>query len=324
VAAARAWSGERLLFTSLHIPESQGLREYGEYLQSLHTRHGFSFCADISPHTLTMLGIDLDGIGLLHDWGVTIARIDFGFDASEVRRISEAGFQIAVNASTSDDALLDYLADVRPVGWHNYYPRPETGISADFFVRQNNLFAARGLPLYSFIPGEVTFRAPLHKGLPMLEEHRQLNSYLAYVQLKALCPQTFVVCAEGVIFDQHASWIKHFEQTGTLTLPLTGLDEAASFLLERPWRIRVEETDYSWRLEETRSNRVPARLLNASARHRGSIQMDLPTLGRYQGEIHIMRRDLPLTPDQARVAEISRPYEPLVDYIRPGQHVVFS
>jgi hypothetical protein len=271
-----------------------------------------------------MLGIGLDGIGLLRDWGVAITRIDFGFAVPDIERIAAAGFQIAVNASTADAALLDSLSSVRPAGWHNYYPRPETGISADFYLRQNNLFTARGLDLYSFIPGEISFRAPLHMGLPMLEEQRQANSYLAYVRLKSLCPLTSVVCAEGAILPEHARWIETFDRTGDLTLPLTGVDNAAKFLSERPWRVRVEETDYSWRLEETRSNRLPDRFLNAAARYLGSIQMDLPGVGRYQGEINIMRRDLPLSCHQARVAEIARPYEPLVECVRPGQNVIFE
>ncbi|MDR1265259.1 MAG: MupG family TIM beta-alpha barrel fold protein [Propionibacteriaceae bacterium] len=324
VAQARSGSDRPLVFTSLHLPESQGLRQWGEQLADWHARHGLSFCADLSPRTLDELGIGLGDIGLLRDWGVTVARIDFGFEAADIRRIAAAGLQLAVNASTADAALLDALADVRPVGWHNYYPRPETGISVEFFQRQNDLFSARGLELYSFIPGEVSFRAPLGLGLPTLEGQRHLNAYLNYVQLKALCPSTQVVCAEGIILDQHADWIKLLERNDRLTLPLTNPDESVAGLFARGWRIRVEQTDYSWRLEDTRSQLVPARRLNAASRHRGSLQMDLPALGRYQGEIHIMRRDLPLTFAQARVAEISRPYESLTDHIRPGHEVVFA
>lgn len=40
---------EKLLFTSLHIPESDGLLQYGEYLGELHRDHGVTFCGDVSP-----------------------------------------------------------------------------------------------------------------------------------------------------------------------------------------------------------------------------------------------------------------------------------
>jgi hypothetical protein len=133
-----------------------------------------------------------------------------------------------------------------------------------------------------------------------------------------------VVCAEGTLLADHQAWITVFEQTGVLTLPLTMVDSSARFLFERSWRVRGEVAAASWRLEDTRSSREPASLINADARWRGSVQMDLPFWGRYQGEIHIMREDRPLGPGQARVAEIGRPYEDLVDYIRPHMTVAFA
>ncbi|MDR2372515.1 MAG: MupG family TIM beta-alpha barrel fold protein [Bifidobacteriaceae bacterium] len=381
VAQAAAGGPEKLVFTSLHIPESSGLREFGDYLASLHRQHGLVFCADISPHTLEALGIGLDDLASLKDWGVVVARIDFGFEPAAIRRIAEH-FAIAVNASTADAALLDALEPLsraagaagrggaagpdsasgggsvtgrgsvtgpdgigraggggRPdgigraggdgwtggvVGWHNYYPRPETGITAEFFQAQSRLFEERGWPVYAFIPGETTFRAPLHLGLPMLESQRHRNSYVNHAEIKALSPAAKVVCAEGALLPQHLDWIAALERDGILTLPLTCLDASAEFLFEHPWRVRGEVAAASWRLEGTRSGRQPRQVVNADARWKGSIQMDLPSWGRYQGEIHIMRQDRPLDPRQARVAEIARPYEALVGCVRPHMMVAFA
>ncbi|MDR2347473.1 MAG: MupG family TIM beta-alpha barrel fold protein, partial [Bifidobacteriaceae bacterium] len=361
VAQAAARGPDKLVFTSLHIPESSGLREFGDYLASLHRQHGLVFCADISPHTLEALGIGLDDLASLKDWGVVTARIDFGFEPAAIRRIAEH-FTIAVNASTADAALLDALEPLsravgaterdgtagpdsvtgpgsvtgadgigrldgngrpggsvtgadsvtgpgsvtgadgigrldgngRPggsvtgadgivngrggvVGWHNYYPRPETGITAEFFRAQSRLFEERGWPVYSFIPGETTFRAPLHLGLPMLESQRYRNSYVNYAEVKALSPATKVVCAEGALLPRHLDWIAALERDGILTLPLTSVDAEAEFLFEHPWRVRGEVAAVSWRLEGTRSGRQPRHLINADARWKGSIQMDLPS-----------------------------------------------
>lgn len=46
-------------------------------------------------------------------------------------------------------------------------------------------------------------------------------------------------------------------------------------------------------------------------------------MGRYGGEVHLMRADLPLTAAQVRVGEIAGPYVDLVDLLRPGQAVRF-
>lgn len=313
---------ERLLFTSFHIPESDGLLQYGEYLSELHRDHGVTFCGDVSPATLGKLGITLDEIGRLRDWGVECLRIDYGFTVDEMRRIA-GELPIAVNASTVDAALLDDLAGLDVIGWHNYYPRPETGLATAFYLVQNRLFGDRGLPVYAFIPGEMSFRAPLFAGLPMLEQQRHRNSYRNAVELLALSPQVKIFCAEGTLLPDHLRWIAHFERTGEITLPLAGIDDSVGFLTQRPWHLRVEGTEASLRLDDTRVARSPARIANADQRLRGSLQMDLAGYGRYCGEIHLMRADRPLNHLQARVGEIAAPYLGLVDLLRPGMTVRF-
>ena len=325
VAGVRDQPEDTLVFTSLHIPESRDLHTFGDYLTRLHEGEGFEFCADISPVTLEALGLGIDELGLLRTWGVRSVRIDFGFDPAQVRRIAQVGqFEVAVNASTADASLLDALDGVPVVGWHNYYPRPETGLSEAFFDQQNALFASRGLEVYSFIPGEVSHRAPLFLGLPTLEVHRYRNAYSAYLETHLRHPGVRVVCAEGVLHPAHLRWITHFEQTGVVTLPLVSVDPAVRYLRGRSWHLRPEGSDSSFRLEETRGATVPERIINADLRGRGSIQVDLPGYGRYAGEVHLMRRDRPLTHLAAFAGCIAQPYLGLVDVLRPGMTVRFE
>lgn len=312
------------VFTSLHIPESRGLRDFGAYLRDLHVTHGLSFCADVSPGTLELLDIELADAGLLRDWGVTMVRIDYGFTAEQTARIAEAGgYRIAVNASTVTAGDLDRLDGLDVVGWHNFYPRPETGLSADFFAAQNALLRRRGLDVYCFIPGERTFRAPLGLGLPTLESHRHVNAYLNHARVLAACPDATVVCAEGTLLADHLEWIGHRERTGETVLPMTGLDDSVTFLLDGSWRLRPEGTDYSHRIEGTREPRTPHRAVNGATRPAGSLQADLASMGRYHGELHLMRGDRPLLPGQALVGEIAAPYRALIDCLKPGDSVRF-
>lgn len=322
VAQALAAAEASEIFTSLHIPESDRLREFGAYLARLHREHGLEFWADISPLTLTKLGIALDEVRALREWGVKGLRIDFGFSTEEILRIaSVSGLRIAVNASTTTPEELDALASVDLVGWHNYYPRPETGLGPAFFAAQNALVLERGLDLFSFIPGETSFRAPLHRGLPTLEGQRHRNAYANAAELLALCPRTRIVCAEGTLLPDHAEWVRRLEASGEVTLPLADLDASWSDLLAGTWRVRAEQTGYSQRLEGTRGERLAARGVNADLRRLGSLQMDLPSLGRYAGELHLMSSDRPLDPGQVRVGSVAEPYLGLVSLLA-GREVV--
>lgn len=325
VESAARGTRPRMVFTSLHIPESRGLRAFGDYLRELHTTRGLTFCADISPGTLDLLDIELAEAGMLREWGVRMVRIDYGFSPEQTRRIAAAGgYRVAVNASTVTAAELDRLEGLDVAGWHNFYPRPETGLSGDFFAAQNEMLSGRGLDIYCFIPGERTFRAPLGLGLPTLESHRGVNAHLNHARVLAACPHATVVCAEGSLLAEHLGWIEHRERTGETVLPMTRLDPSVRFLLDGSWRLRPEGTDFSHRLEGTRQPRTPERIVNGASRAAGSLQIDLASMGRYHGELHLMRTDRPLLAGQALVGEIAAPYAELVDCLRPGERVRFE
>lgn len=320
---AQAGAGARL-FTSLHIPEADGLTAYVDWLRDVAQGTGATFVADVSPAAFTRLGWRLDDPRPYADAGIVGVRLDFGLSSDEARALHDgAGVEIAVNASTVTAAELDDLADLSPTGWHNYYPRPETGLDPAFLAAQNALFDERGLPLCAFVPGESTFRAPLHLGLPTLERHRGRPAYVAAVDLASLCPAMTLYCAEGVLRDDHAAWLDHREQTGEITLPLVGVAPRMEYLFEQPWRIRVEQTGLSQRLEGTRGQAVPAPGLNAATRMRGSVQVDTDRYGRYAGEVHLMTVDRPLDAGCVRAADIAAPYVDLVDCLHGGELVRF-
>lgn len=323
VATALA-GGERMLFTSLHMVETDALARFGDILRGFHVGDGVSFCADVSPAVLDHIAATDEGWGWLARRGITMLRLDYGFDAGEIRRVAERSrCRIAVNASTVDGDFLDALEGVPVAGWHNYYPRPETGLTDGFVVSQSELFAERGLPVLAFVPGEREFRAPLHLGLPTLEGQRHRPVWRNVVELRRLLPDAEIVCAEGAIAPDHGAWIAEYERAGVVALPVVGLDEAALELLGPTWRLRVEDAAASFRLDASRGGIRPARLRNADRRERGSLQVDLEAYGRYRGEVHLMRTDRPLDAGQARIGDVAAPYRGIVDDLRPGATVRF-
>ena len=222
-----------------------------------------------------------------------------------------------LGSSTVGAAALDALAGVEGlVGWHNFYPRPGTGLDGGYYARQSRLFTSRGLRLLAFVPGEVTRRAPLYRGLPTLEEHRYRDAYTSAVRLRALADGVEAVCAEGVVVPRHLEWIRRAEE-GVLTLPVNLAPGCA--WLEGDWRLRVEETGRSHRLEGTRGRALPGVCANADAMETGSLQMD--TLGRYRGEVHLMTATAPLDGEHVRLGEVAAPYRCLVGLLRGGQQV---
>lgn len=306
------------VFTSLHLPEAGDLTAWVAWLGEVHREREVTFWADVSPDTFEHLGGDFED---MHEAGIVGLRLDYGFTAEEITGMARRGMQIAVNASTATAAELDTLkaAGVEAVGWHNFYPRPGTGLSREYYLARSELFTARGLPLLAFIPGERSRRAPLHLCLPTLESHRYRNAYVTARELSALTPGVEVVCAEGTLWPQHLEWIRRAEKDGVVTLPLVGLAPECEWLLERDWQLRVEQTGVSQRLVDTRGHDLPTECVPADALEMGSLQLD--TLGRYSGEVHLMVRDQPLDASYMHLADVAAPYRSLVALLRGGQTI---
>lgn len=309
--------GENLLYTSLHIPEAIGINDYLIKLKKIHNLKGFNFFADISPYTLKILNLNLETVKNLKGYGIKGLRIDFGFNTDEILKIAKAGFKIAINASIVDEFFISKLKNIELIAWHNYYPRPETGITKKFFLVQNMLFEKYNIPIYVFIPGEKFLRAPLGLGLPTLENQRYLNNYINYIEMYSMNPSMKIVLSEGTPYEIHMKWIKDFEVNSVLTVPISLVDKnILAYLESRVFDIRVERTEYSWRLEGTRNNGVELEnVIHGTKRFKGSLQMDNELYGRYMGEIHIMKKDLKLHPGVIRIAEIPNSYIKLVDHM---------
>jgi hypothetical protein len=318
--------GCKQFFFSLHIPEAQNLQHFLAFLKQKHQTEGLSYTADISPLTLKLLNLSLNNLSPLKNYGITALRIDFGFNNSQIIEIGQtSGLQIAINASTVTKTDLEQLAGLNLIGWHNYYPRPQTALSTGFFTQQNSLLKSYGIPIYAFIAGEAYLRAPLAMGLPTIEAGRFLNGYVAYLQLKQLEPSAYICLAEGLVASQHLEWIKTYEAKQLITLPLAGFDPLAQQLNNRQFFVRIEQTDSSWRLEESRKLlTVPQYSLNNYCQQRGSVQMDMAGYGRYEGELHIMTANLPLHPHVVRVAEVASPYVGLVDTLAGRAKIMFK
>ncbi len=317
--------GEKELFTSLHIPESSNLKAYLEQLKVRHIEDGLGFTADVSPLTFQRLEIPLYQCEELKTYGIHTLRIDFGFTTDEIRLLAEQGFKIAVNSSVVDRTFLEELKGIALLGWHNYYPRPETALTEEFYQRQNRLFRDYGFPLLTFIPGDREFRAPLALGLPTLECQRYQNAYMNYVSLAKKDPDIRITLAEGTLHPEHGQWIKLYEEKGIITVPITGVNPLLTEALQaRDYFVRVEEAQLSWRIEESRKALpIPENVVLQGRRYKGNLVMDTSDWGRYEGELHIMRQECDHLPGTVVVGQIAQPYLDLTQYLGGHPQVRF-
>ncbi|NHM33743.1 MupG family TIM beta-alpha barrel fold protein [Neobacillus terrae] len=307
--------GVKRAFTSLHIPEESGdLADRAKKLLQKAKEEGIEVYADVSYRTPSHLG--LENLNELKNLGVGGLRLDDFFQSGTIIQLSKE-FKIAVNASIlfEDDlnALLALgLEPEQVIAWHNFYPRPETGLDEQFFREQNALFQKLGIPVAAYVPGDGEKRGPLYEGLPTLENHRNLDPFLAALELYQ-CGIEDVYIGDPEVSGSLLQKIMEFEQTKTIAIRVEGL-------VSGEFSLRPDFARDVLRLMDTRRTE-PVSPANTVARSRGTITMDNDLYGRYRGEVQVVLNPLPA---DERVNVIGRVIEediPLLSYIRPGQRI---
>jgi hypothetical protein len=327
-------AGFSRLFTSLHIPEADSGNLLAEFRQiaTAAVALGFSITADISPRTFRLLDASLDNLDPIRALGLDALRLDFGFSPAEIAYwTSASGFRIELNASTIDlrtlDAILAADADVsRLQACHNYYPRPETGLSWELFCERSLLFRERGVPVAAFIPSLKNPRGPLSEGLPTLERHRRLNPLAAAKQL------AHSGLVDAIFFGDPLAGTEEIQAVGAiqqdcieLRVTVTpNLSPTEREILFANHANRTDPGEWVVRSEPSRSlhaGRVPPRI--PRRRNRGSVTVDNANYLRYMGELQIVRKDLESDERVNVVAEVVEEEVLLIDMIKPGMKFRF-
>ncbi|MFP5106887.1 MupG family TIM beta-alpha barrel fold protein [Neobacillus sp. C211] len=307
--------GVRRAFTSLHIPEEAGdLAGRAKSLLKAAKEAGIEVYADVSARTPAHLG--LKSLSALKSLGVIGLRLDDFFENDTILTLAKE-FKLALNASIlfekDVDALLEGgLEAGQLLAWHNFYPRRETGLSESFFESQNELFRRYGIPVSAYIPGDGEKRGPLFEGLPTLEAHREVDPYLAALELfRAGVVDVYI--GDPEVSEELLSKLMELDRFGRVSLRVEGFQEGE-------FRLRPDFSRDVLRLMDTRSSgSVVAE--NTVARPVGTITRDNDHYGRYRGEVQITRHDLP---SDKRVNVVGRVVEadlPLLSFLQPG-HIV--
>ena len=321
--------GFNSIFTSLHIPEEdpsvyeERLRELG----ALALAYKMELMADISPKSLGHLGFTWDNAQGLVEWGVTGLRIDYGIDERTIAELSEK-MKIALNAST---LTKDGLARLKAAGlrtdateaWHNFYPRPETGLDTQDFFRVNDWLKSEGLTVMAFIPGDGKRRGPLFEGLPTLEEHRSISPFAAFMAFEKSGLVDKILVGDITLSEESLAQFHAYEQ-GVIQLRATRITEDKN-LIETAGTIQTNRLDAARDCVRSMESReyglFGTRRLdpeNTIGRPIGSVTIDNESYGRYQGEMQITKRNLPADERVNVIGTVRQEDAALLEYIKSG------
>ena len=309
--------GVKRAFTSLHIPEEAGnLAERAKQLLQLAKSSGIEVFADVSYRTPSHLGIK--SLFQLKDLGVTGLRLDDFFDHELIVQLAKE-FNIAINASILFEKDLEILLSEglkaeQLFGWHNFYPRRETGLSEAFFKKQNELYKLYNIPICAYVPGAGEKRGPLFEGLPTLEKHRNLDPFVAAIEL-------FHEGVDEVYFGDPdygsdlLEKLRKFAEDETLTISAD-----TGFSHQGMYQLRPDMARDVLRLMNTRTT-DPVPPMNTVSRPVGTITMDNDLYGRYRGEIQITLCDLPADERVNVIGKVNAKDLPCLSFVQPGMNI---
>lgn len=325
------------IFSSIHIPEDDDgpILERLKGLGAFTKEQRMELVIDISGNALAKLGVDFDDISPLLAWGITGLRMDYGISNQTIADLSHQ-LTIALNASTISEQDLSQLKAAkanftRMEAWHNYYPRPETGLGSQDFKRQNQWLKDNGFTVMTFVPGDEKLRGPLYETLPTLEKHRGSNPFVAALEMDRAFIVDKIYIGDPQISPAVMALFKTYIQEEVITLPAKQM-EAASAEEDKMIKQQVES------LAGRHSNRMDAArdvIRSAEARLRksqpieplnkptdrpiGTITIDNEHYGRYAGELQITKRNLQADNRMNVLGHLQEGYRDLVNYCGPGQ-----
>ncbi|TYR81259.1 DUF871 domain-containing protein [Priestia megaterium] len=309
--------GVKRAFTSLHIPEEKGdLANRAKQLLKTAKENGIQVYADVSMNTPKHLGIE--SLEELISLGVAGIRLDDAFDGDTILHLA-AHFQIAINASTVLERELQALVEAgldceKIIAWHNFYPRSETGLAEEFFLKQGKLFKRCNIPVCAYVPGRGEKRGPLFEGLPTLEKHRHIDPFLAAVELDRYGIND-VYIGDPDPGEMLLEQLVKFDQDRILPIRIQ-----SAVLQAGNYRIRPDLARDVIRLQDTRCAE-PVPPFNTINRSKGSVTMDNDLYGRYRGELQIALCDLPADKRVNVVGEVIPQDIPLLSMVQPGQTI---
>ncbi|QQK78054.1 DUF871 domain-containing protein [Salicibibacter cibarius] len=329
-------AGFQTVFTSLHIPEDDAgtyktaLRVLGKQVRE----HEMELFADVSPASFSHLGLCWEHAGELLHWGVSGLRADVGFSPDQIVSFSKQ-MKVALNAGTVDrETLQNYLEKGLHVenteAWHNFYPRPETGLPLQDVQQKNALFHSFGIRTVAFVAGDGVKRGPVYAGVPTVEDQRHVHPFAAALVLWRMADTDKVLVGDTDISEKSMQAFQIFENKAVVSMMVRigpFEDESVQALVLQTHQQRMDKADYVVRSQTSRpyarcgNVKIPAN--GGGARPTGTITIDNEQYGRYQGELQITKTDLSASEKVNVVGHVLAGDLPILNVLREGERFCF-
>ena len=317
----------KYIMTSLQIPEEDysHLDEKLPHFFELINELGLELIPDVSQETFYKLGLKPGDFKSLKEKGFRKIRLDYGFDDVETLKTLLLDFDLVLNASIVDEKLLQDLqkADIdisRIWAMHNFYPRQDTGLKRNDFISKNQLLHRYGMKVQAFVCGDDLKRFPLYEGLPTLEEHRHCHPLIATIDLLKNCyvDDVFVGDSQAEISTLKAisAYINH----KTILLPVY-LNADYQQYYNQSLRSRKESSLNVIRITTPRVPYIQPR--HNQYRYKGAITIDNELMGRYCGEVQLMKKDMPLDARCNVIGFVHPEYVNILEFIDSNLNIQF-
>lgn len=319
-------AGFKGVFTSINLPEDDPkvLLDNLKALGQLCHENDLELTLDVSSSALKRLDLNLIAdLNVFKDLHVTMLRIDDGISTAGIAKLSN-NMKVALNASTIEqkdiDELVENHADFENLeAWHNYYPRENTGLDTTWFQNKNQWLKENHFKVMAFVPGDENLRAPVYKGLPTLEAHRYENPLAAALDMNALGVDRIYIgdpALKSSTFEQFRNYFKE-----NILQIRAQLDQAPSYI-GNVFHQRADEARDVVRLREGRPlNKTEIRPANSGMRKCGTITLDNVLSGRYQGELQLVKRQLPADSTVNVIGQIAETDISLLQYCIANQAI---
>lgn len=317
--------GAKGIFSSIHIPENDAclykerLKDLGAIAKSLN----LDLMIDISQDALDKVGFSFNDLSSIKDIGITGLRIDYGINTDIIAKASKE-MTIALNASTLTDEFIEELKNYNAnfssfEMWHNYYPREDTGLDEEFFLQMNNKLKKQGFKVIAFIPGDEILRAPIFKGLPTIESHREKTPYFAFIDLINNYDVDYAYIGDSRASLKTLTKISDYISTNCISLDCKVIEdneEIKNFVITSHQN-RADFSKKVIRSANARFLKIPfIKPKNNIERKIGSVTIDNASYGRYTGEVQICKEDLPLDNRVNVIAKVIEEDIPLLNLIK--------
>lgn len=321
-------AGVSYAFTSLQIPEER-ITDYEMTARTLIKKcrdSGIRLITDVSPETMKKLSCDT--LEELADWGITALRLDYGSSPEEIVKLSEK-FMLVLNASTITEGDIEGWRRAgaefsRFIACHNYYPKPYTGLSADYVGNMNARLKALGFRTMAFIPGDKVLRGPLFEGLPTIEEHRFDRSNIMLHILQLYYDMSCDMAAVGDVDISDEAWA----DIGSLNRNVIPLKASVApgykYVIDCVHHDRIDSSSYLFRSVESRKYKTAVAPENCKERKAGSICLSNSGYLRYEGELEITRLDMESDERVNVIGHIDPSCLKYLPYIRQGMGILLT